>query len=103
ITQPALSNALRALEAEFGVVIVKRGRAYAGLTHEGEAVLVQRRQVAHRREQVHAVWTLAATAIAPIPGTPRNRLCRAAGVAPGEGVGGHTKWANLGVSLMCSC
>ncbi|QNK75600.1 LysR family transcriptional regulator [Variovorax sp. PAMC28562] len=39
ITQPALSNALRALEDEFGVVIVKRGRAYVGLTHEGERVL----------------------------------------------------------------
>ena len=31
ITQPALSNAMRALESEFGVVIVKRGRSYAGL------------------------------------------------------------------------
>ena len=39
ITQPALSNALHALEEEFGVVIVKRGRAYVGLTHEGERVL----------------------------------------------------------------
>lgn len=44
ITQPALSNALRALETEFGVVVVKRGRTYAGLTHEGEAVLA----AAHR-------------------------------------------------------
>jgi DNA-binding transcriptional LysR family regulator len=39
ITQPALSNAMRALEQEFGVVIVKRGRQYAGLTPEGERVL----------------------------------------------------------------
>ena len=39
ITQPALSNALRALEGEFGVVIVKRARVYVGLTHEGERVL----------------------------------------------------------------
>jgi DNA-binding transcriptional LysR family regulator len=39
ITQPALSNALRALETEFGVVIVKRARVYVGLTHEGERVL----------------------------------------------------------------
>lgn len=39
ITQPALSNALRALEEEFGVVIVQRGRSYVGLTHEGQAVL----------------------------------------------------------------
>ena len=39
ITQPALSNAMRALEAEFKVVIVKRGRNYGGLTPEGERVL----------------------------------------------------------------
>ena len=39
ITQPALSNALRALEAELGVAIVRRGRAYAGLTPEGVRVL----------------------------------------------------------------
>ena len=39
ITQPALSNALRALEAEFHVVIVKRDRNFVGLTPEGERVL----------------------------------------------------------------
>lgn len=39
ITQPALSNALRALEADLGVAIVRRGRSYAGLTPEGERVL----------------------------------------------------------------
>lgn len=50
ITQPALSNALRALEAEFGVVIVKRGRTYAGLTHEGEAVLAAAHRMLHENE-----------------------------------------------------
>src|SRR5690606_11404394 len=39
VSQPALSNALRALEKEFGVAIVKRSRVYGGLTPEGEAVL----------------------------------------------------------------
>lgn len=39
ITQPALSNALRALEKEFDAVIVRRGRNFAGLTPEGERVL----------------------------------------------------------------
>lgn len=39
ITQPALSNAIRALEAEFNVVIVRRDRSFAGLTPEGERVL----------------------------------------------------------------
>lgn len=39
ITQPALSNALRVLEAEFGVTIVQRGRSFVRLTPEGERVL----------------------------------------------------------------
>ena len=39
ITQPALSNALRSLEAELKVSIVRRGRQYEGLTPEGERVL----------------------------------------------------------------
>ncbi len=39
ITQPALSNALRALETEFSVAIVKRDRTFVGLTPEGERVL----------------------------------------------------------------
>ncbi len=39
VTQPALSNAIRALESEFNVVIVKRDRTFAGLTPEGERVL----------------------------------------------------------------
>ena len=50
ITQPALSNALRALEGEFGVDIVKRGRTYAGLTHEGEAVLAAAHRMLHEHE-----------------------------------------------------
>jgi DNA-binding transcriptional LysR family regulator len=51
ITQPALSNAVRALEQEFKVVIVQRGRAYAGLTLEGERVLA----TAHRMLREHRV------------------------------------------------
>lgn len=51
ITQPALSNALRALEAEFSVVIVKRDRAYAGFTPEGERVLAS----AHLMLHEHAI------------------------------------------------
>ena len=50
ITQPALSNALRALEAEYGVVIVRRGRTYAGLTHEGERVLATAQRMLHESE-----------------------------------------------------
>lgn len=51
ITQPALSNALRALESEFKVVIVKRGRTFSGLTTEGERVLAS----AQRMLQEHAL------------------------------------------------
>ena len=51
ITQPALSNALRALETEFNVVIVKRDRAYVGFTPEGERVLAS----AHLMLHEHAV------------------------------------------------
>jgi DNA-binding transcriptional LysR family regulator len=47
ITQPALSNALRALETEFNVVIVKRDRAYAGFTPEGERVLASAQLMLH--------------------------------------------------------
>jgi DNA-binding transcriptional LysR family regulator len=39
VSQPALSNGLRALEEEFGVAIVRRSRVYGGLTPEGEVVL----------------------------------------------------------------
>ncbi len=45
ITQPALSNAVRALEEEFGVAIIKRSRIYGGLTTEGEAVLETARRM----------------------------------------------------------
>jgi DNA-binding transcriptional LysR family regulator len=49
VTQPALSNALRALEAEFGTAIVKRGRTFAGLTEEGQRILL----TAHRMLREH--------------------------------------------------
>lgn len=52
ITQPALSNALRALEEEFGTAIVKRGRSYAGLTPEGERVLSTAQRMLHEREKL---------------------------------------------------
>lgn len=71
ITQPALSNALRALEAEFGVVIVRRGRTYAGLTPEGEVVWASARRMLH--EQEHLQQQLRSEA-----GHPRGHLRMAA-------------------------
>lgn len=50
ITQPALSNALRALEEEFGATIVKRGRAFAGFTAEGTRILASAQRMLHERE-----------------------------------------------------
>lgn len=67
ITQPALSNALRALEGHLGVAIVRRSRQYEGLTPEGERVLA----TAHRvlREQEALRQELAGSAE-----QPRGRL-----------------------------
>lgn len=50
ITQPALSNALRALETHLEVAIVRRGRSYGGLTAEGEQVLATAHRVLHEQE-----------------------------------------------------
>jgi len=50
ITQPALSNALRAMEQEFGCAIVTRGRSFVGFTPEGQRVLASARRMLHERE-----------------------------------------------------
>jgi DNA-binding transcriptional LysR family regulator len=50
VTQPALSNALRALEESFRTSIVKRGRNFAGFTAEGERILVTGRRMLREHE-----------------------------------------------------
>jgi len=50
VTQPALSNALRALEEHYACSIVRRGRAFAGFTEEGELVLATARQLLREQE-----------------------------------------------------
>ena len=55
VTQPALSNALRALERELGTPIVKRGRTYAGLTPEGEQVLATAQRMLHEHTLLQQV------------------------------------------------
>jgi DNA-binding transcriptional LysR family regulator len=67
ITQPALSNALRALEKEFGTPIVRRARSYAGLTPEGEQVLATAQRMLHE----HA---LLQQELASRAGHPQGRL-----------------------------
>ncbi len=50
VTQPALSNALRALEGSFGTAIVKRAGNFAGFTEEGERILVSARRILREHE-----------------------------------------------------
>ncbi len=45
ITQPTLSSAIRALEDQLGVQLVRRGSRYQGLTPEGERVLDWSRRI----------------------------------------------------------
>jgi len=45
VTQPTLSSALRQLEDHLGVVLVRRGSRYQGLTPEGERVLEWARHI----------------------------------------------------------
>ena len=67
ITQPALSNALRALEEEFGTAIVKRGRSFGGFTAEGERVLASAQRMLHERE-------LLQQDLNSVAGKPQGRL-----------------------------
>jgi DNA-binding transcriptional LysR family regulator len=50
VTQPALSNAIRALEEEYGAVLVKRSRTFAGFTPEGQRMLASARRLLHEQE-----------------------------------------------------
>ena len=50
VTQPALSNAIRALEEEYGAVLVKRSRSFAGFTPEGERMLASARRLLREQE-----------------------------------------------------
>ncbi|WP_454862552.1 LysR family transcriptional regulator [Paraburkholderia fungorum] len=58
VSQPALSSAIQSLESELGLVIVKRGRRFLGLTQEGERVLGWARQtlaaLEHMRQDASA-------------------------------------------------
>ncbi len=50
ITQPALSNAIKALEDQLQTKIVNRGRNYEGLTDEGKRVLESAQVIIHETE-----------------------------------------------------
>jgi DNA-binding transcriptional LysR family regulator len=44
-SQPALSNAIRELERELGITIIRRNRTFQGITPEGERVILWARQM----------------------------------------------------------
>jgi len=59
ITQPGLSNAIRAMEDELGVTIVRRGRQYQGLTAEGQLVLECANRMLYEQEVLRQELTMA--------------------------------------------
>ena len=67
ITQPALSNAIRALEQAFGATVVRRGRQYEGLTPEGELALAHGHRMLHEAEALRQ-------ALASRAGAPTGQL-----------------------------
>ena len=73
VTQPALSNAIRALEEEFGSSIVKRGRTFVGFTPEGDRLLDSARRMLREEE-------LLKQDLSSVSGQPQGRL--AVGVVP---------------------
>jgi DNA-binding transcriptional LysR family regulator len=52
VSQPALSEAIRKLEEEFDVPLVRRGRKYEGLTPEGERIVVWAQRILADRDSL---------------------------------------------------
>src|SRR5271165_5371509 len=52
VSQPTLSAAIRQLEIEMGVLIVKRGPRFHGLTEQGERVLAFAQRMASECERL---------------------------------------------------
>ncbi len=67
VTQPALSNALRALEAEIGWPIVKRSPTFAGFTPEGQRLLESARRMLHEEDLLKQDFS-------PTSGRPLGKL-----------------------------
>lgn len=54
VSQPSLSAAIKALEADLGAPLVRRGARFQGLTPEGERVLVWARRIVADARQMRA-------------------------------------------------
>ena len=50
VSQPTLSNAIRQLEREYGVLIVERGQRFQGFTEEGRKVIAHARRIIAEEE-----------------------------------------------------
>ncbi|WP_406864616.1 LysR family transcriptional regulator [Streptomyces sp. HUAS MG47] len=54
VSQPALSEAIRKLEDELDVPLVRRGRKYEGLTPEGERIVLRAQRILADRDALRA-------------------------------------------------
>ncbi|MEU7295125.1 LysR family transcriptional regulator [Streptomyces exfoliatus] len=54
VSQPALSEAIRKLEDELDVSLVRRGRSYEGLTPEGERIVVWAQRILADRDSLRS-------------------------------------------------
>jgi DNA-binding transcriptional LysR family regulator len=57
VSQSALSDAMRELEAELGIVIVERGRRFGGFTTEGGRVVEWAQRILAERDAMRADLT----------------------------------------------
>ena len=72
ITQPSLSSAIKALEEQLGVQLVRRGSRYQGLTPEGERVLDWARRIVGDARAMQAEMAASSVSLA----SARRRLSR---------------------------
>ena len=79
VTQPTLSAAIKQLEEQLGVMLVKRGSRFQGLTQEGEQVLVWARRIVGdthtMRAEMRAARSACPAAFASPPYPPRWQWC----------------------------
>ncbi|MEU6559720.1 LysR family transcriptional regulator [Nocardia nova] len=63
VSQPALSEAIRKLERELGVGLVRRGRSFEGLTPEGERLVLWARRILADRDALEQEVTALRTGL----------------------------------------
>lgn len=66
VSQPALSEAIRKLEHELGVPLVRRGRAFEGLTPEGERLVRWARRILADRDALEQEVTALQTGLSGV-------------------------------------